>query len=111
MPKYKFRIGYEVPYYGDVEIDGETRGQAASRLQEILRRGDPLSHPKLKGVDLAPDFDAASLCSVVLSGDGQPYEPPKPKRKKKPKTKPTFREPTEPTEPTEKEDEQPTTTD
>jgi len=107
MPKHKFRIGYEVPYYGDVEIDGETRGQAASRLQEILRRGDPLSHPKLKGVDLAPDFDAASLCSVVLSGDGQPYEPPKPKRKKKPKTKPTFREPTEPTE---KEDEQPTTT-
>ena len=83
-----------VPYEGEVEVEGSSRTEAAVKLMNVIRlEEDPLSHPLLKGLSLDPVIEDAEWVTVV-STPGEynlPESAPSTKAKKKAKRK--FREP------------------
>lgn len=88
MPKHKVKLTFDVPYYGDVEVDAPTPEQARLQVRQALSQGQELLHPLFKKVRMEPDILDPGMVTVLTGEEPQP-----PKRKKtKRKKRPTFRD-------------------
>lgn len=88
MPKHKVTLTFDVPYYGDVEVESPTPAEARAIVRRAINEGREILHPLFKEVRMEPDIFNAGLLSITIKEE---YQPPVRGTGCKAKKKPTFR--------------------
>ena len=88
MPKHKITVTFDVPYYGEVEVEAPDKASATYEVQKALSQGKEIAHPIFKGVRMEPDMFNVGMLHVAERVE---QAPPVRKQTKKRINKPTFK--------------------
>lgn len=89
MPTHKVTVTFDVPYYGDVEVQAETPHEARLKVCQALSKGDEIAHPLFNGIKMKPDMFQVGQLTVVERIE---MPPPAPTKTNKQRTRPTFKD-------------------
>ena len=87
MAKHKVTVTFDVPYYGEVEVEGKDLQEAKLNVMQALSTGQEIAHPIFKGIKIEPDMFQVEMMRVV---DRSEMPRPVPTKQGKGKDKPTF---------------------